>query len=339
MRYLPGLMIGLLFCAPVLAQRGGTVLERDFRLMMEWFPGVYDNQEQVYFEDELGATEDERHGRVRSHFSRADLPWLGEHVFYVQQDQNDDPSDIYRQRIYSFTLDEAEDAIKLKIYTPKDTASLVGAHLDPSKLSGLTEDDLTTLHDGCDVFWKRQSNQFIGYMKEGACRIESSRSGRTLIISDDLVLTPEAIWIRDRAVDADGNYVFGNKANIHHKLRKVNPFSCWVGIRKRDSEDYHFQSGVGLDDGGRMVWLETDEEPPQRYGLKMRNVKWPTGTSRDSRVLYVHEDGNAESAVSYAWGDPAASFLGINLRFLQASCTQQASWAEREVIGARDQGP
>jgi hypothetical protein len=27
-----------------------AVLDKDFRTMMQWFPGVYDNQEQVYFE-------------------------------------------------------------------------------------------------------------------------------------------------------------------------------------------------------------------------------------------------------------------------------------------------
>ena len=29
-----------------------AILEKDFRTMMAWFPGVYGNQEQVYFEAE-----------------------------------------------------------------------------------------------------------------------------------------------------------------------------------------------------------------------------------------------------------------------------------------------
>ena len=29
-----------------------AILDKDFQLMMAWFPGVYDNQEQVYFEAE-----------------------------------------------------------------------------------------------------------------------------------------------------------------------------------------------------------------------------------------------------------------------------------------------
>ena len=31
-----------------------AVLEKDFRTMMAWVPGVYENQEQVYFEAEQG---------------------------------------------------------------------------------------------------------------------------------------------------------------------------------------------------------------------------------------------------------------------------------------------
>ena len=41
-----------------------TVLEKDFRTMMAWFHGVYDNQEQVYFEAEQGVDEALRHERV-----------------------------------------------------------------------------------------------------------------------------------------------------------------------------------------------------------------------------------------------------------------------------------
>ena len=29
-----------------------VILDKDFRVMMAWFPGVHDNQEKVYFEAE-----------------------------------------------------------------------------------------------------------------------------------------------------------------------------------------------------------------------------------------------------------------------------------------------
>jgi hypothetical protein len=62
-----------------------------------------------------------------------------------------------------------------------------------------------------------------------------------------------------------------------------------------------------------------------RVGLKIRRVVWPSGTNRDSLVLYMHDEGAADPqrAVSYGWADPAARRLGINLRWAQANCVQQ----------------
>jgi len=79
-----------------------AVLDRDFQTFLEWFPGVYDNQEQVYFEEQLGVPEDERHERIHHTFAPVNLPAFGDHVFYVQQYLDDDPTKIYRQRIYVF---------------------------------------------------------------------------------------------------------------------------------------------------------------------------------------------------------------------------------------------
>ena len=47
-----------------------AVLDKDFRTMMAWFPGVYDNQEQVYFEAEQEVDEALRHERIYHVFDR-----------------------------------------------------------------------------------------------------------------------------------------------------------------------------------------------------------------------------------------------------------------------------
>ena len=95
-----------------------AMLDKDFRTMMAWFPGVYDNQEQVYFEAEQEVDEALRHERIHHVFEPVDLPAFGEHVFYVQQHLNDDPAQIYRQRIYAFRPDYQEGAMRLTIHIP-----------------------------------------------------------------------------------------------------------------------------------------------------------------------------------------------------------------------------
>ena len=303
------------FCA---SADDAAILDKDFRLMMEWFPGVYDNQEQVYFEEEMGIAEDLRHERIHHVFHPVELPEFGDHVMYVQQHINDDPEQIYRQRIYVFTPDYDENAIRLTIHTPDNVEALVDAHLDPSKLAGLTLDD-TRVISGCEVFWKRQENQFLGYMHDGACSFESRRTGKRIIIDDDLVLTESELWISDRAEDEDGNYVFGHKEGVPHKNRKARRFECWIAAQQRD-EEWTFRQGIEIYDQGGFVWIETDEDEPQRIGIKMRNVEWPYGNNRPSLVLYAYRE-TADRAVSYAWAEPSAERLGINLRWMQGSCT------------------
>jgi hypothetical protein len=105
-----------------------AILNKDFRIMMEWFPGVYDNQEQVYFEGEQGIDEGARHKRSHYVFASAQLPAFGDHVFYVQQHLNDDASEIYRQRLYSFRPDYENNAIRQTIHIPDDSDRLIDAH-------------------------------------------------------------------------------------------------------------------------------------------------------------------------------------------------------------------
>ncbi len=295
------------------------ILQRDFSRMMSWFPGEYDNQEQVYFEDELGVDSAVRHNRIHHIFAPVDLENFAGTTFYVQQYQNDDPSDIYRQRIYSFEPDYEENAVRLTIYTPKDPKPLINAHLDTAKLAGLTPRDFRTV-EGCEVFWKAQINAFHGYMKENACKVDSRASGQTLIITDDLLLTENEIWIRDEARGSDGAYIFGNKAGVHHKNRKARAFKCWLSIKKEDGS-FTFDPNIKIHDQGGRAWIDGEPGVHPRVGIKMRNVVWPYGTNRPSLVLYVYEGDDEDRAVSYAWATPEADRIGINLRFMQGSCT------------------
>lgn len=59
--------------------------------------------------------------------------------------------------------------------------------------------------------------------------------------------------------------------------------------------------------------------------LRMRAVYWPPpSTNHPSIVLYVHKPDDPDSAVSYGWADIDASRIGLNLRWMQASCTIEA---------------
>jgi hypothetical protein len=116
-----------------------------------------------------------------------------------------------------------------------------------------------------------------------------------------------------------------------YELRRARRATCWVAIRKAapkadGSPDWHFAQGVRLhDQGGRaLVSAEAPNTPPVM--IRMRNVVWPPkpggtpSTNKPSIVLYVHKPEEPDKAEAYAWGDPGAARIGINLRWMQASC-------------------
>jgi hypothetical protein len=304
------------------------VLDRDFAYFLSLFEGRYDNELQVFLDEDLKTPADARNNRIHSIFKKVALPAFGEHVYYVEQFADGDPQKIYRQRLYVFTPDYGEHAIRLTIHAPKNAAALVGAHRDASKLAALTPADTETFQ-GCDVFWRREEAQFRGDMKPGACRIASRRSGRTIIVSDDLLLGPDRLWIQDRAIDEAGAHVYGNRAGVAHKLRRVEAFSCWVfvlrGAKHGDSgqgnANWQIFRDVLIHDQGGVAQVVTDETPARTVRLRLRNVEWPFGTNRPSLTLYVL-DGASDRAVSYAWTESDAERVGINLRWVQASCTR-----------------
>lgn len=114
------------------------------------------------------------------------------------------------------------------------------------------------------------------------------------------------------------------------KLRRARPFVCWTavlrGAKHGDTgegarpEDWDFRRGLWLHDQGGRATVTTDETPARAIELRMRRVEWPSGPNRPSLTLYVHAAGS-DRALSYAWGEENAERLGINLRWIQVSCT------------------
>jgi hypothetical protein len=294
-------------------------LAADLELMMTWFEGEFDNNLQVLEEKE--DPPEQPHEWIHSIFTRVDLPAFGDNVYYVEQYGDGDPSKIYRNRIYSFSVDEEEAAIELVIYRFAEEGAGVGAHKDPAKLEGMTPETLATI-PGCEVYWRREGDRFVGYMKEGACRVTSRRSGKTLVISDDLVLTPDEIWISDRAEDEDGNWVFGNKAGIHHKLARARRFTCWAALKQAEGEEWQGFRDLELHDQGGRAALEVEGEEEAKYTVLLEQRVYK-GEKQVPVLKLALEEAGSEESKAYTWANPDAWRIGMNLRWVQVGCTAE----------------
>lgn len=215
-----GLVIGPIFYFGVVqGQEQGQVskLEEDLNELLQWFPGEYDNHRQVYQEAVSKLPKEKRHRQTHHIFYPVELEFIPGRLLYAQQSQHYNLDDIYRQRIYAFTVDEEEQAIRLTIYTPKEPSTLKNAYQNPAVFQKLSENDFI-LKPGCDVFWKKIGNQFEGYLKENACSYFSKRFNTRVFLNETLILRKDALLLDDTAVNSEGKLVFG----VHDKGPTIN---------------------------------------------------------------------------------------------------------------------
>ena len=184
-------------------------LIEDMDEMLSWFPGEYDNDQQVSEQKEDGVSEDLMQRHTHHLFQPIKVNFTDHHTLYAQQYQHYDPEDIYRQRIYAFDIDKEEEAIRLTIYTPKDPAAIKDLHLHKKLQASLAADDFI-LKPGCEVYWKREGEEYHGYLKKNACNYFSTRYGKQVYLNETLILSREALLLHDSAADANGVAVFGS---------------------------------------------------------------------------------------------------------------------------------
>jgi hypothetical protein len=143
--------------------------------------------------------------------------------------------------------------------------------------------------------------------------------------------------------------LFSHSQNKDYILRRARPATCWVAIRKDKpkadgKEDWHFARDVKLHDQGGRARAGGDDSGAQELVIRMRNVIWPPNkdgtpsTNRPSLVLYIHKPGEPDRAESYVWADPGAARIGINLRWMQASCTIDGAEKASEVNSSTFRG-
>ncbi len=109
------------------------------------------------------------------------------------------------------------------------------------------------------------------------------------------------------------------------ELRMARPFACWVSVKKfagkpDGGEDWTFDIGLPVFDQGGRIFVGGKGEAPD-VTLRMRNVTWSKGSrNKPSLVIYMHKD-DLVRAESYSWASPDSTLIGINLRWVQASCS------------------
>jgi hypothetical protein len=186
-------VVVLALAGPVQAQD----LNAHIREIMQTLPGVYDNAAQM---ERQGG--DKPFYPIRTIVKPVKAPAFGENVLYLEEYRDNDPKKLTRIRLYTFTPDGGEDAVRLHLVNPLNVEALQGAHADLARVEKLTQADVRKDRNLCDVFIRKVGNEFHGRMKERSC----DRPDKTWV-DYTLIIAPGKHWVLNRARSLENNDV------------------------------------------------------------------------------------------------------------------------------------
>lgn len=308
-----------LFVTPATAQTfTKRELEAHLALVMDWWPGEYDNHEQIVRQSGGGIATPvyEPMFRVHSHYLRLDLPELGENVLYVEEYKNGDPNDIIRIRVYSLNVDEAEQGIRAKLhaFTDRDI-DRTGTRLDPERLAAIKASDLTAFSDGCDVIMRFEGAQFAGGMNREAC-------GQDSWFDYQLVLGPNHHWTRDRRFNrSTGEVVWEQAPGSNYawiQMSKARRFSCQVLYNlEGDMAKTEQLTEIEVHDQGGTVDIDWPDGRTLQFQLHTREFASPS--ERTFPLFRIHEKGTSVP-IAYGYTVDDGDRFGLNLGWFYTLC-------------------
>ena len=305
------------------------VLNKDLLDLADLLAGRWDNELQTFFEPELNVPLPLRHERLHAVVRPIEAPEFGPISFYVEYRKGGEAGAVLRQRIWSLSVDLELGAVRLAGFAPRDGKPLEGAWRQTEASAGLKPEqvkkDAFTPVTGCDIIWRRRGEGFSGATRPAACKLVTNADKRVLTVSEQHDLSANVWEVRDVGVDERGVRVFGGSEMPPTRLKRAETFSCWASVAK--GGERAIASDLVVHDQGGMASAEFVGGSPAKLRLRLRNVEWPIGQNRPSLTLYLLVDGD-DRAEGFAWGEPAANRLALDVGGTQVSCTRdpRANW-------------
>ena len=287
------LVSSIVACAQAWGQgQDSQPYERDLQVVAQMLSGGFDSSNQSYF-DRRG-DRDVKHRRLHVDVDRLVADELGEYVFAVSSYWDGDESLNAGDQLWILSADAGAEAVRMRVW-PFDA---------PVQADALT-DGMLADRAACDLFWRREAAQF---------RATSGNCGDGL--PDAMVLSDKQLWA-----------TWGGGADNDYRMHRVREFECYVdipGVGGGRPEPYDRYDGFKIHDQGGSFWFTSKEG--REIGVSLLLVDWPINNyegvfTRDSFVIYAGENvGGQRKELGYAFTVPEADRIGINLKWMLASC-------------------
>ncbi|MEO0996683.1 MAG: chromophore lyase CpcT/CpeT [Pseudomonadota bacterium] len=311
-------LIAFAACGLAAADDKADPYARDLKVLASWFEGEFDNEEQRWFEaDPRSATpESERVLRLHTVHRRVSLPDFGEHVFYVEEYRDNDPAEIIRQRLVLFSAGDDGRGIRMQQGFFRSPEAVRGAHEEPSRLDGLSADDVTFLPQ-CDVYWQRRAGQFEGSMAPKACVFGDGDERRYSV--HDLTLAEDKYWRVDATfLVADDTLFRGYPADRPLQMNRARPYRCDVYFYAPDAAP-QVVSDLPMHDQGGTVRAERRSDGAT-FEVLMRNKEYPYYDTRPDFIYFSLRRAGEQRSLAFSVNDPLSRQLGVRTPEVGAFC-------------------
>jgi CpeT/CpcT family (DUF1001) len=191
-----------------------TKFEGQEMLLEGWLLGHYDNRAQV-------ATDRKHGGAVHPALSvvivRVESLMVGEHVFYMQVSDTDDPTHLTEQFILSF--DVVKEHIREAVWAFAEPKRWKNGADNPEIFSAMQPADLKLL-TGCSLEWKKTEDVFTATNDVKLCHSTPASVPAAVAAHWRMELTVDQLGISEQDYDSDGDLVYGTAEDSFIRYRK-----------------------------------------------------------------------------------------------------------------------
>lgn len=288
--------------------------ERELDYLLHIWKGEYDNVEQLDFDKiQLKEGQSKPHDRVHTSVWQFKNANFGEGAVYIEEYRNDDPSLITRQCVYQLLPDDAEKAIRVKVFHFKKRMPILAAGNSIDKIENLNPKS-KELEAGCDLMLRRNGNGFLAKTLDKTCN--KSADAKELSIDYQISITETSFGYQE-VLYASGQRMPDAEQVSAFEMEKARCFSCMIDFpNDTNGRPTVTKFYIEIFDQGGAFDFEYIDGRQMHFG--MRNT-WSFGMHRETFVIYLVDKATQKTLV-YSWGNPGADRIGFNPGWIRAQC-------------------
>lgn len=278
-------------------------LKAELRTLTAWFPGIYDNHEQVIRQSGHALMPKVETPFHRIHISVAALPaqGFGPNAFRWTEHWGNDTQTLARDEVMVASIDTAANAIRLK----------------RRRIAG-TPEQAEPLGNACDLLLRYEGGQLTGQTATPQCPSRGGFSDLRLIIG------PRFVWVKEEVRTKTGKTIWELAPGTGfdwHQATRARQFSCDVfGDENGEMANTRFIQKISLHDQGGVADIPWIDGRTLQFTIHTR--AFSIAPTREHPLFRVHEKGNPVP-IAYAYAEDDSDDFGLNLGWFYIRCAVQ----------------